>query len=218
MFCGYKLIYEQYPDNLSLRPGTSSLLKSTYILYLQRFNIIFLKKPLLRFFALLPLVPLGASAMIYFFFGIAQFQYKIIAEHIIAEQRGVTSIKIPLSDFKKQSDNKEIWYGGKLYDVSRYSIENDSVCLAIFHDEQEESLIKRIADNFEPSDSYAPNDGVHIVKHRIHIPDDVKIKPTATILHLYLTVTYKKGDLLPYFIQYSSGAHASILKPPPDIA
>jgi len=177
-----------------------------------------LKKPLHRIIALLPMFALGVSAMIYFFFGIAQFQYKITAENNIATRQGISTIKIPLSDFKKQSGNDEVWYGGKLYDVSSYSIENDSVCLVIFHDEQEESLIKSIADNFEPNDKYAPNDGVHIVKHRIHIPDDIKIKPTATSLLLSFKVASQTEDPLPYFIQYSSPAFARILKPPPDLA
>lgn len=161
---------------------------------------------------------LGLSAMIYFFFGIAQFQYKVVAKKNLVCGEGLSTIRIPLSDFKKQSGNNEVWYGGKLYDVSSYSIEKDSASVVIFHDEQEESLIKSIADNFEPNDKYAPGDGVHIVKHRIHIPDDIKIKPTITALHLGFSASSKTEDPLPYFIQYSATAHASILKPPPDLA
>ena len=168
--------------------------------------------------ALLPMFALGISAMIYFFFGIAQFQYKIAAQNNIDSREGLSIIKIPLTDFNKQAGNNEVWYGGKLYDISSFSIEKDSASVVIFHDEQEESLIKSIADNFETNDKYAPDNGVHIVKHRIHIPDDVKIKPTAAALYLNLDFIATTKPPLPYFIQYSSPAHASILKPPPDLA
>ena len=168
--------------------------------------------------ALLPMFALGISAMVYFLFGIAQFQYKIAAQNNIDSRKGLSTIKIPLTDFNKQAGNNEVWYGGKLYDVSSFSIEKDSVCIVIFHDEQEESLIKSIADNFETNDKFAPDNGVHIVKHRIHIPDDVKIKPTATTLLLNSAAIKKTDNPLPYFIQYSSAAHAGILKPPPDLA
>ena len=155
--------------------------------------------------------------MVYFFFGIAQFQYKITARKNIAAQKELSVIKIPLNQFKKQANNNEVWYGGKLYDISSYTIQGNTAFVVIFHDEQEESLIKSIADNFEPYDKYVSDNTVHIVKHKVRIPDDNKIKVSATPLELICDVSEKKNAPLPYFIKYSSPLYGNVLKPPPDL-
>ena len=164
------------------------------------------------------MLALGVSAMIYFFFGIAQFQYKITARENIAKQKELSVIKIPVNEFKKQANNDEVWYGGKLYDISSYTIENNIAYVVIFHDEQEESLMKSIADNFELYDKYVSDNAVHIVKHKVHIPDDNKIKISTTALALICDATEKTSESLPYFIKYSSPLYGNVLKPPPDLS
>lgn len=175
-----------------------------------------MNKPIHRILALLPMLALGISAMMYFFFEIAQFQDKITAHETILAQKGLSTIKMPLKDFNTQAQNDEVWYGGQLYDISSYSIEHDSVCVVIFHDEQEESLIKGIAAGFDPYDKYISDKVEHIVKHRIQVPDDSKI--LVTPYSLKLAAVINTIHTLPYFINYFSPVYPTILKPPPDLA
>ena len=162
------------------------------------------------------MLALGISAMMYFFFGITQFHDKILAHETIAAQKGLNTIKIPLKDFNTQAKNDEVWYGGQLYDISSYSIEHDSVSVVIFHDEQEEGLIKNIAAGFDPYDKYISDNVEHIIKHRIQVPDDSKILVAPYFLKLASVVT--TSHTLPYFINYLSPVYPTILKPPPDLA
>ncbi len=138
------------------------------------------------------------------------------ARETISTQKGLYTIKIPLKDFDKLVNNGEIWYGGKLYDVSSYTIENESASVVIFHDEQEEGLVKTIINNFEPYDQYIADNTVHIVKHRIHAPDDSKILVTQQLLYHFNTTT--AYEPLPYFSNYISQAYTTVLKPPPNQA
>ena len=162
------------------------------------------------------MLALCISAMMYFFYGIAQLQYKIKAQENIATQKGLNTIKIPLKDFNTQTSNDEVWYGGQLYDISSYSIEHDSVCVVIFHDEQEESLIKNIVAGFDPYDKYISDNVEHIVKHRIQVPDDSKI--LVAPYSLKLAAITNTGHTLPYLINHFSPVYSTILKPPPDLA
>ena len=175
-----------------------------------------LKKSLHCIFALLPLLALAISGMMYFFFGLAQLQFKKEARQNIVSDRGLYTIRISLKDFNKQAGENEFWYGGKLYDISSYTIQNDSVCVTIFHDEQEESLVKTIATNFEPCDKDISDNSVHIVKHRPHIPDDGKVLVARYELpSLRLTKVFHP---LPYLIHYSVPVYSTVLKPPPQLS
>ncbi len=159
------------------------------------------------------MLALGISAMMYFFFAIAEFDYKNTANQNIAGNKDLNTIKIALKDLHIQKGNDELWYAGQLYDISSYTVEGDSAVVVLFHDEHEESLVKSIADNFESYDKYVTDNGTHIVKHRIHIPDDSKILvDTHTLTRMMFT---QKHIPLPYFTKYASPVYSSILKPPP---
>ena len=159
---------------------------------------------------------LAISAMMYFFYGIAQFRYKMAAHENIAAQKELNTIKISLKDFNARAGNDEIWYAGKLYDISSYTIEGDYATIVIFHDQQEESLVKNIINNFEPYDKYISDNTPHIVKHRIHPPDDNKILVSTQTL---LSARHTKAQYsLSYFIKYTTPVYSSVIKPPPDMA
>lgn len=162
------------------------------------------------------MIALAISAMMYFFYGIAQLKYKMDAGESIASHQGLHTLKVSLKDFNKLACKNEIWYEGQLYDVSNYTITGEIVYIVVFHDEHEESLVKNAIDNFEPYDKYISDNTVHIVKHRIHPPDDSKILVTPFILQNIAAA--KVYVPMPYFINYSSPVYSHILKPPPDMA
>src|ERR1700733_15255621 len=110
------------------------------------------------------------SAMMYFFFDLAQLHDKSEARENVASKQDLRLIKLPLKDFMNYADKGEVWDHGQLYDVSSYIIINDSACVWVFHDKDEERLINTIVSSFEPNEQYNCDNTVHIIRHHVHIP------------------------------------------------
>jgi len=55
--------------------------------------------------------------------------------------------KVSLQDAKKYSDN-EIWYQNQLFDIAKREVNQDSLCLYLYHDAGEQNFINAITDFF----------------------------------------------------------------------
>ena len=172
-----------------------------------------MKKPLHLIMTFFIMLSIGISGSLYLFFDVAQLHFKMEAHEEIAVKDHLQTIKLSLKDFSSQKENDEIWVNGKLYDISSFVVVNDSVIFSVLHDEQEEGLVKNIADSFEPNDKYSSDNIVHVCKHRIHPPGDGKV----------LVGRYTIG-----FIEPAQGSHlfsplnehcfspsTAVIKPPP---
>ena len=155
----------------------------------------------------------GVSGMLYFFFDAAQYKDRVAAHKRVAEREGLDVIKIPLKDFKLLVGDDELWYGGRMYDVSCYTTVNDTVCVSVFHDRDEERLVKSISDSFEPNDKCISDNNVHIVKYKVHFPDDGKILTSRFTLKRVMTP--KSSGHLPHLLSHSAPVYTSVIKPPP---
>ena len=152
--------------------------------------------------------------MLYLFYDVTQFRFKIAAQQHISSETQLETIKIPLSEFRTNMEADEIWLNGKLYDVASYSITKDTVSISVFHDNNEESLVHQIAESFEPNESCSSDNIVHLSKHKIHLPDNYKLVPGNPI---GLSVTSNiQAQYSVYLSSFSSTFQGSILVPPPD--
>jgi len=141
-----------------------------------------LKITLHRIVSLTLLLCFGIGSTVYVFLGIEQLELKKEAKNNISEEKQLTEIRLSLKEWQENGNNDEIWYGGELYDLNSHTILGDSVALIVFHDEHEESLIKTIADSFEPEKKMSREDLIHLTKHRIHLWPDNKILPSTLAL------------------------------------
>ena len=171
-----------------------------------------MKKPLHRFITVLLLLSFSISGLLYVFYDVALFDLKVEAGNNIAAHEHLQTIKIPAREFNNRKD--EVWHGGRLYDVSSYTVVNDTVFVTVLHDDREEALVKNIADSFEPNEKCTSDNGVHIVKHRTHTPGDGKVLITPYRMEI---VTRNNDACL--FLSQSTTIHTeadpAILKPPP---
>lgn len=172
-----------------------------------------MKKPIFRVITVLLLLCFSISALLYLFFDVAQYSYKLAAERNISNKEYLYTIKIPAKELKDIKDDKEVWVGGKLYDVSSYVIINDTAIVSVFHDEDEEGVIKNIVSSFEPDDKYCSDNIVHISKHKIHVPDYGKI------LVAPYTISFSEAKKNHYPATCITGnpprVSIAIIKPPP---
>ena len=155
------------------------------------------------------------SGMMYFFMDGAQLQYKVAASDHISQKTSLDIIKMPLKDLRAQAGANEVWHDGKLYDISSYSVIGDTAFVSVFHDGDEEKLVKDITASFETGNEYCPDNGHHISKHKVHVPNDGKILPVQYALTRIMGAD--EEYLIPYFLYYASVAHTSVIKPPPRI-
>ncbi len=175
-----------------------------------------LKKRLHRLFSVLLILVFGVSGASYFFFDAMQTKDKIEARERISAKDKLDIIRIPLKDFKGLEGANEIWYGGELYDVAGYSIENDIACVTVYHDKDETGLVKGLAERFESSDRSNIRSGPHIEKHKIHYPNDGKILVTTHVLrHFTAPGTYHNE---PRFLSVSLQVYSAVIKPPPRLS
>ena len=158
---------------------------------------------------------LCVGAMSYFVFDAMQAGDKIAANEFVREKDKLAVIEIPLKDFEAQKHNREVWYGGRLYDVSSYSVSGDVAYVTVYHDTDEEVLVKNMAESIEGTDKYLPA-GSHIAKHKIHTPNDGKILVGHQPIVWVGICEVKHHELryLPESLQVCS----AVIKPPPRTA
>jgi hypothetical protein len=160
------------------------------------------------------LLAFGISGLLYVFYDAAQYIDKAEAQKSITADAQIQVIRLSLKEFSSLKETDEIWAGGKLYDISSYTIENDSVEIRVYHDEKEESLINCIAASFEPfSSCTSENNCHHFAKHHIHPPADAKILATPYCINFRSIGNTRQ--VISRFLEYPSFIYTAIIKPPP---
>ena len=166
-------------------------------------------------FTVILMLAFGISGMMYFIMDGAQLHYKVAAGDRISQKTNLDIIKMPLKDLKAQAGANELWHDGKLYDISSYVVVGDTAFVSVFHDGDEESLVKNIVASFETGNEFCPDNGQHISKHKLHVPNDGKILAAQySTSHL---VVADEISLVPYFLYYGSVTYTTVIKPPPRI-
>ncbi len=151
----------------------------------------------------------------YVFYDVAQFSFKIAAGKNILEKTDLQVIKVPVNEVRSAGNDKEIWVGGKLYDVSGYVIVDDTAIVSVFHDEDEEGIVKSIVSCFEPNEKCCTDNIVHVSKRHVHAPNDNKILVEPfTVSYCVGAVSYHS---LSFFKDYFSLFSTSVIKPPPKV-
>ncbi|MFI5196476.1 MAG: hypothetical protein ACHQD8_05255 [Chitinophagales bacterium] len=171
-----------------------------------------MKKPLHRIITILLMLSIGMGAMWSFFFDVEQFRCEVTAHRNIAAKEELQLIKLPLKDFSHRAENDEVWVHGMLYDVSSYIILNDSACVWVFHDQQEERIVNTIIGNFSQNDQYASDNVRHISKHHNPVPDS-KILVTPYVMRVINRPTGHYS--ISGCVEYSSREYSGVIKPPP---
>ena len=158
------------------------------------------------------MLSIGIGAMSSFFFDVERFSCEVTAGRNIAAKKELQLIKVPLKDFVHRAENDEVWAHGRLYDVSSYIIVNDSACVWVFHDQQEERLVNGFIGSFEQNDRYNSDNGGHISKHH-NLPPDGKILVRPYVVAFISRHTGNYSILRS--VEYSSREYCSVIKPPP---
>lgn len=160
---------------------------------------------------------LGCSALMYVSFGVRQIEYKEEAQQNIKSNTHLPVLQLSLEEFRKNRQDDELWMNGKLYDISGYTISNETVTVTVLHDEQEESLVKSMVSSFEPNDTYITDKIVHAGKHKIHPPSDQKI--LSARYSLAFTDVAPLHEAIPYYVMScASPVFEAVIKPPGYIA
>jgi hypothetical protein len=175
-----------------------------------------MKKSIQLAFTLLLMLSVSISAMLYFFYDVEQFHYKMEARQDIKVNQRLQIVKLSLKEFRDKNDPDEVWVNGELFDVSSYVIINDTAFVTVLHDEHEESLVKDIVSSFEPNDKYATDNISHVCKHRIHIPDDGKILVAPYAIKFLSTASVDHPS--PRFTEHASQIPLEVIKPPPRVS
>ena len=156
---------------------------------------------------------ISISALLYLFFDIAQFHYKVAASQRAEVGARLQVIKLSLQEFNNVKED-ELWHNGALYDVYSYVIVNGSVFVSVLHDDGEEQLVKTITESFEPNDRYSSDGFAHICKYRFHAFDGGKIL-TASYRVPHVRLIYRSPFLLSRFVPYIAASCIDVIKPPP---
>ncbi len=156
----------------------------------------------------------GISTLFYFFFDAQQVHFKLEAGQNIRSNTSLEIIKLPVNEFLKTNSGDELWVNGKLYDIKSYSVENGTASVTVYHDNNEEGLVKNLAESFTQDDKYTTDNSVHINKHRLHAPDDGKVLVAP---YVFAYVSIEKVQLLfppaeDACLLFVSG----VVKPPPE--
>ena len=151
------------------------------------------------------------SALAYLFFDIAQFDLKLASQGRIRASSHLQTIKLPARQFA--SHEKELWHNGRLYDIHSFVIKNDTACISVLPDKDEEQLIKNISDSFEPDNCIAPDNLVHIARHHAHAPAGGKILVARYVLRTLLPFNFNSP--MEQGISFCSSACFDVIKPPP---
>jgi len=175
-----------------------------------------MRKFLQKVFSVLLLLSIGVSALLYVFFDVAQLQLKNEAGRQVKSGKNLETIKVSLAEFEQAKGNDEFWVNGKLYDICSYVIAGDTVVVSVLHDTDEQNLVQTITESFEPNDSYAADNILHLTKHRIHPPGDFKILPAGILVPEPLVARHPEHR--GYYLCAIASFHVSVLKPPPELA
>ena len=112
------------------------------------------------------------------------WETKLVAHDHLKGEEELPVIHIPQSEF---NNTVEVWYKGELYDVSRYTQVNDTIIATVYHDNNEEELIKVIAACFETNEELSNDGQVHLWKHRTVIPNGDKVLSTQQEMNFVRT-------------------------------
>ena len=158
------------------------------------------------------MLSVSVSALLYFFYGMEQLQFKSEARQEIRVADRLQTIKVPVEEFD-QKNTDEVWVGGRLYDVNSYVIIDDTAFITVLHDEQEESLVKNIVESFEPNDKCTSDNTTHVTRHRIRLPDGGKILVAPYTITFLCTAPVDHPT--PCSSEQSSRTSSGVIKPPP---
>lgn len=158
----------------------------------------------------------GISTLMYFFFNAAQMHFKIEAGESMLLKSNLEIIKLPLNEFRNNKTDDEVWANGRLYDISSYTVENDTVYISVFHDKDEETLVKGMAASFDQNDQNTSDNLSHLGKHSLPNPNDGKI--LFIPFSLNNVIAGKCHHLLPFYTEDIISVSSSVIKPPPDKA
>jgi lipopolysaccharide export LptBFGC system permease protein LptF len=173
-----------------------------------------LKKVLQRAVTVVLMLGFGISAFVYLFFDAAQFRVKEQARTEMSAGEHLETIKLSLNEFSQYRDNDEIWVNGRLYDISSYKVVNDQVFISVFHDNNEEGLVKVLSEQFDNSGAYATGNSEHVSKHITHAFDDGKILANSFSLDVIFVMDAVHPPA-PHEGNLAQQA-CSVIKPPPD--
>ena len=185
---------------------------------LQRLTIsIFSLKMALRkgtafFFTIILLLNLGYNGIL----GIMVLYAKHSAYLKIYQQSSAPSFErmsIPLRR-ARELEGKEYWLNGRLYDLRKKEIKNDSVILTLYHDQHEESLVSAIRDFFGADNTYFFHTNetcIHIhsqLYNQDQISPDIRNWKSAEMPVLCFCRDFRYHNMLPSF-------YLTIPSPPP---
>jgi hypothetical protein len=97
-------------------------------------------------FVLIGFVFMGTQG--YLFFDAAQYQCRQHAQETIDRSAHLFTIVVSADAFPNHHE-REIWYGGQLYDIKHYQIKGDRVYLTVYHDSPEEALVADYASSID---------------------------------------------------------------------
>ena len=121
--------------------------------------------------------------MLYFFFDAAQLHFKMEAGESVLVKSNLEIIKLPIAEFRNNKTGDEVWVNGRLYDIGSYTVANDTACISVFHDNNEEALVKGMAASFDINDQNTTDNSSHLTKHRLCNPDDGKVLVAPFSMH-----------------------------------
>ncbi len=95
------------------------------------------------------------SGGLFLLFKTQQYAAKISMQvNMIKGDTPVEHLSMSLVDYRKSiTDNKELFYQGKMYDIKSLSFTNDSVNLIVIHDIKEENVLSKIKNLFASQDN-----------------------------------------------------------------
>ncbi|GAC1597100.1 MAG: hypothetical protein NVS3B19_19490 [Ginsengibacter sp.] len=129
---------------------------------------------------------------------------------MLSEKDHLGVFKIPLADFNKD-ESSEVWIGGKLYDVVKKEIKNDSLYEYVYYDANEQSILNEIKSHFiDDGKSSSNKEGFkkgHSNIQNLYVLEQKNITACAPIA-LKMTLRQKAIIITSTFL--------SIDSPPPD--
>jgi hypothetical protein len=149
------------------------------------------------------------------YFNFSLIADKIEARHFIDEDKdheSLSIIKIPIGEYNKSNEN-EIWYDGKLYDIASSRVENGFVYLSVWHDGDEETLVNNYTAQLRDN-GFVTDVGTHVKSvQKTFIADDNFFQPPFRYLDHSVVIDL---DFTLFRLSYFDTNYSSVLSPPPD--
>ena len=125
-------------------------------------------------------------------------------------KNGSGIIKVPLVRYAENAES-EIWVDGKLYDVVKRQLVNDTVYISVYHDSSEQGLLSEIKEHFTDNGTPSSNkDGFkksHSIVENLFINNYQHNKIVHSLKSIH-TIIHNES----FILSYSSG----IVSPPPE--